>query len=601
LFRAGDAKIDRKALANLLAQIACEVRPELGAHADSASPDPRLEQLRTLLVGREIQIVDRLCDLIEDPQHFAAAIGRALPDALARAAEEDRLSRALAPILENATQNSVRKDPRTLINILYPLIVPAIRKSIGETIDDTFQSLNESLKHSLTWRGLRWRWEAWRTGTSFSEVVLRHTLAYRVEHVFLIDRHRGLLMAHVAANDASSQDPQLVSSMLMAIQDFVRDSFTGTEHQGLDALRFGELRLWSEPGPLATLVAVIRGNPPEGVHHKLQQLLSSIHAQYSDVLEKFDGDSAALGGVEEHLKECLALRQEVPQSELDRGFPWRVAAVGAVLLLGLGFWWLWSRHAQRLWDGYLATLRGEPGIVVTAAGREGGHYVVNGLRDPLASDPKRLALRSGLTASDVIGHWGTYQSFDPQIVLRRLVATIPPPTTISMAVQNGRVVASGSASSAWLAQARSASRQLPAGFVLDLSHVSNLQGPELSRLHESIQACVIHFSYNEPLPAAGQEAVLDELALELEQLFSLSPGTRVALTGHSDATGRGTFNLSLSLARAEAVRALLKRRGVDPDQLSVRAAGPLEPEATEASEEGRSLNRRVSFTVISED
>ena len=58
---------------------------------------------------------------------------------------------------------------------------------------------------------------------------------------------------------------------------------------------------------------------------------------------------------------------------------------------------------------------------------------------------------------------------------------------------------------------------------------------------------------------------------------SLHVITRVTLTGHSDDQGQGTSNLSLSVARAEAVRALLKKRGVDPDLLAVRGAGPLEP------------------------
>jgi outer membrane protein OmpA-like peptidoglycan-associated protein len=76
--------------------------------------------------------------------------------------------------------------------------------------------------------------------------------------------------------------------------------------------------------------------------------------------------------------------------------------------------------------------------------------------------------------------------------------------------------------------------------------------------------------------------------------------TRVTLTGHSDSQGQGTSNLSLSVARAEAVRALLKKRGVDPDLLAVRGAGPLEPleaDTSAASAAARSANRRVSFSI----
>ena len=253
--------------------IAQNVKPDLRDTPTTNVPyvDTRLEQLRALLLGREIEILSRLTAIIEDPEQLATAVGRILPTAFAQASDDTRLGQIMAPALEKATQSSIRSDPRTLVNILYPLIVPAIRKSIGETIDQTFQSLNETLKYSLTWRGLRWRWEAWRTGRSFAEVVLNHTLVYQVEHVFLIHRHTGLLISHVAAENAASQDPQLVSSMLSAIQDFVRDSFSGAEHQGLDTLRLGDLSVWSEPGPFATLVAVIRGKPPEELHETLRQ------------------------------------------------------------------------------------------------------------------------------------------------------------------------------------------------------------------------------------------------------------------------------------------------------------------------------------------
>lgn len=622
----GGPGIDRKALAGILAELARNVEPQFGAGPAGLRPvDPRLGQLRTMLLGQEIEVLSRLSRVVEDPERLALAVGHVLPTAIAQASDA-RLGDVLVPAVEKATQRSIRSDPRTLLNILYPLIVPAIRKSIGETIDETFQSLNESLKHSLTWRGLKWRWEAWRTGTSFAEVVLKHTLVYQVEHVFLIHRHTGLLISHVAAENAASQDPQLVSSMLVAIQDFVRDSFSGAEQQGLDTARLGELWLWSEPGPFATLVAVIRGNPPETLHESLRAVLSRIHDERRHTLESFDGDSSGLADIEANLRQCV-IGQRAPQSG-ERGFPWFVVALG-LLLLGLAGagglrWWQNQRaweHAQevevarqremeaaqqRAWEGYLSQLRAQPGIVITEAGRHESKFVVAGLRDPLAVDPQLLLRRAGIDTAGVDSRWELYQALEPGFVLKRLEASLNPPPTVTLAVEGDHIVAKGSALSTWIERARIAGRMLPAGGPgLDLAQVRDANEGAIGKLREAIRSHAIHFNFNESSPARGQDAVLDQLAAELGELASLASTMRVTarvmLTGNSDDAGNGTFNLSLSLARAEAVRALLKRRGVDPNLLSVRGAGQFEPLEESSSEAARSANRRVSFKVVVEE
>jgi outer membrane protein OmpA-like peptidoglycan-associated protein len=731
----GTSGIDRKALASALLNIARNVQPDCPlASGDGALLDIRLEQLRTLLLGREIDAVSRLTRVIEDPERLAHAVSEVLAPAFAEATSDARLGQVFAPVLEHAAQSSIRKNPRALINILHPLIVPAIRKSIGEMIDDTFQSLNESLKHSLTWRGLKWRWEAWRTGVPFAQVVLNHNLVYQVEHAFLIHRHTGLLICHAAADNAATQDPQLVSSMLSAIQDFVRDSFTGAD-QGLDALRLGEFRLWSEPGPFATLVAVIRGNPPESLHQTLHDVVTRVHNERHQALEDFDGDSSGLTDIEAELTQCVSLRQGAPLSA-RRGLRWLIVLVFVLLLTAGGVWefarwqdagrfddylarlrsspgvvitqverrdgkyevsglrdpladdprplmkhadidparvifhwspyqaldpqivlkrlreWLnpptgvefsidgdrivargaapsaWLERARmaaqmlpqgapsfdfsavrdlneqetQRWNDYLARLRSEPGIVVTGPGQHDGKFWIEGLRDPLAADPQRMLSEAGIGASSVESRWAPYEALNPQIVLRRLQASLNPPATVQMAVEGDRILATGSAPSLWLDRAHLAARMLPAGAPrLDLSEIQDMSGGAFGELRTAIQSRTILFNENESLPAPGQDALLDQLAHDLHELASLSSSvnviTHVTLTGHADAVGTGTFNLSLSLARAEAVRALLKKRGVDPNLLAVRGAGSLEPLSPEASETARSANRRVSFSV----
>ena len=460
-----DSGLDRKMLAGLLLELARNVDPKVGSEPTGIAPfDPRLEQLRFLLLGREIELSRHFSQVLDDPERLATVVSRVLPAAIAQAAARDeRLGQVLAPALGS----SVRRDPDTLVDILHPLIGPAI----GKSIDATFQALNESLKHSLSWRGVKWRWEAWRTGMSFAEVVLKHTLVYRVEHVFLIHRHTGLLIAHAASQDATSQDPQLVSSMLSAIQDFVRDSFA--EQQGLDSLRLGELRVWSEPGPFATLVAVIRGNPPEELHETFRSVLARIHAERPEALENFDGDSSGFADVEAALTDCVQLKQEAPRSA-SKSFAWMLIGAVALALLGMAGIWTYQRwHDGRLWENFLARLRAQPGIVITSTGERDGKWLIAGLRDPLAVDPQLVLRESSIDPDRVIAQWQPYQSLDQQFVLKRAQDALTPPTTVTLAVDGDHIVATGSAPSAWIQHARSASGLLPGVSDVDLSQMRN--------------------------------------------------------------------------------------------------------------------------------
>lgn len=630
--RPPDSGIDREALAGLLVGLARTVEPKTSVPPTGVlAVDPRLEQLRSLLVGHEIEVLGRLREVIEDPERFGVAVGRVLATAVA--SSDARLGEVLAPALEKATASSIRNDPRKLIDILHPVIVPAIRKSVGETIDNTFQSLNESLRQSLTWRGLRWRLEAWRTGKPFAEVVLNHTLVYQVEHVFLIHSHTGLLISHVAAEDAASQDPQLVSSMLTAIQDFVRDSFKGAGQQGVDTLRLGDLRLWCEVGPFAMLVAVIRGNPPEELRESLRNVLSRIHEERRQALESFDGDSSGLADVAAHLTDCTALRQQGARAS-KRGFPWLVFLV-AFLLVGMaggvGLWrWEIAQEQARIsaeiaqeqariraaeaerraaevrrWSDYLDRLRAQPGIVVTETAERDDKFVVAGLRDPLAPDPAAILRESGVDPARVVSRWQPYQALDPVFVLRRLEASLLPPPGVTLSIEGDRIVAVGTATPLWLSRARTAARILPMGGPqLDLSQVQNVTEGVFAKLRQAIQEREVRFNTNESLPAPGQEAVLDQLAGEIKDLTALASTMHVTvqfrLNGHADDTGPGTLNLSLSIARAGAVMALLKKRGVAADLITIGGSGQLDPLDVRNSDTARSVNRRVSVAVAVE-
>jgi outer membrane protein OmpA-like peptidoglycan-associated protein len=70
------------------------------------------------------------------------------------------------------------------------------------------------------------------------------------------------------------------------------------------------------------------------------------------------------------------------------------------------------------------------------------------------------------------------------------------------------------------------------------------------------------------------------------------------VAGHTDSRGPRSRNITLSLQRAEAVRAYLVMKGVPAERIVARGYGPDQPVASNAELAGRAMNRRVELRRI---
>lgn len=75
------------------------------------------------------------------------------------------------------------------------------------------------------------------------------------------------------------------------------------------------------------------------------------------------------------------------------------------------------------------------------------------------------------------------------------------------------------------------------------------------------------------------------------------PNAQIQLDGHTDNTGNPQANQQLSLARANAVKAMLVSDGIDANRISTAGYGQDRPLASNDSAEGRAKNRRTELTV----
>ena len=502
-------------------------------------------RLRELLVGPEQSRLEELQRRLDDRELRTEDLSQVVAEAIALRARRDRgLQQTLNPMIEEAVRISVTRDPAVLANTLFPVIGEAVRKSVAHALRGLVESVNQTLERSLSFEALKWRVEALRTGRTFGEIVLTRSLRYRVEQVFLIHRETGLLLQHVAREDQVIQDSDLVSGMLTAIQDFVRDSFSGTSEHEIETIELGEFNLWVQHGPTTILAAVVSGTPPPELRNVLQRTLEGIEAEHGSSMGSFKGDAAAFGEARPPLEMCLLGRQTRKVAKHSRSF---FVVFATMLLLAIGYLIFLSERSSRRWDHLVEQLRKEPGIVLTGAVHSWGKYDLVGLRDPLSTDPGKLVDTSGINPAKVTSRWEPYVSLDPKFKLTR----------------------------EFLAE-KSALEQAVLRFPLDSAQLSAEQLAKLDDIEVHI------FRLQEYGAAIGQKFTIE-------------------LQGHTDPTGNEAKNDTLSQRRAEAVSKALVSRGVGPNMLRTVAFGSRQPVQRATGAYLTELNRRVIFHVVTDN
>jgi OOP family OmpA-OmpF porin len=399
--------------------------PEAQQNGHGRTED-RFAELKSILVEPERSQLLDLQRRFDDSSGRAEDISRLLPEAIRMRADRDnQLRKALQRTIEEALNLSVKRDPRALAEALFPIFGRALRKAVAAELQSTLHTLDHVLESSFSIRSLTWRLEAVRTGKRYSEIVLMRSLLYRVEQVFLIHRNTGLLLQHAATGGESVRDPEMVSGMLTAIQDFVRDSFmSGAEE--LETVRISDLTLLIAYSPHAILAGAVRGVAPGDLKHVFQDGVESIHASHLKELMNFEGDTSRFADCMPVLERCL-LGQAVQTKRRDKAH-WHsralIAGIPGVLIIAVAGWLTLRGVEQRRWSGYIRSLESHPGIVVTYEGREGERFRIKGLRDPLAADPDALLAASGFSREAVNAKWEAYESLEPRFTNERRYARL---------------------------------------------------------------------------------------------------------------------------------------------------------------------------------
>lgn len=534
-----------------------------------APPDDSsdFDRLKTILFGDErgtLAALDARVDTIDGVQRDLHA---RLPAAIERAqqgAGASRMAKALARPVTEALGSAVDQNRQLIVDILFPVIGPAIRKAIAEALRNLVADLNGAIESSLTPRGIRWRIEAWRSGVPYAEIVLKHTLRYGIDHVFLIERDSGLVLDRESAPRLPDLDADAIAGMLTAIGAFVRDSVGRDGGGTLDAARVGEHLLWVVQGPRANLACFIHGVPPANLHGVLEQRLEAIHAALAD------GHAAADEATKQSLRPDVLMRDASAQAASRRSRSrWPGVVLAVVALAVLAFFY--ARNAREI--AWMADVRRaiepHPGFVVTDMRRLDHTLFVSGLLDPDA-EPLQIPSRADGRQMPVIVRSDGYVSTDDAVVARRARRLLDAPDGVTIRAHEGVLALGGHAPAAWVDRARDRARWV-AGVrrvEFDVAGESDAAASARAAIAEIARAMPdkrIAFT-RETEPSAESAGVLDAIVTDAQRAAALAAAAGVEVrwiaTGTNDEPGSDTTNARVRAARAQWLADALRARGI---------------------------------------
>lgn len=368
---------------------------QTGLHGFPAPREDEFRMLRHLVLGEEQQSLRLMRDQIRYlegvvrgqeelfsarldshatklQQEMGPAAFQWLKSQAASPEQYEEVGRLMSLPLEAGLRSSASENREGLARVLAPVLGPGIRASVAEFFRHFVEQLDSLLRSANLPQRLWWRIQAARRGVPYSEFVLRKTARYAVLLVQLVEKSSGQVLCEVRSQNAPDQPAEFTSQSLLA-----------------NALLRQPLPEWESirlSGQRLSMQLRVLGGGGDTMRSRASSILAACEQLLGD--DQLDElNSTQVENLRDAIEPLVCAQPERHRS------PWLGIVLVLTLLAGLVYWLLssWQRqHRQAL---LLNALRETPGIVVTGVDQSGGQWIVRGLRDPLAPDPRSVVAR----------------------------------------------------------------------------------------------------------------------------------------------------------------------------------------------------------------
>ena len=136
---------------------------------------------------------------------------------------------------------------------------------------------------------------------------------YKIQEMYLIYNDGRMLSSLM--DEEAKVDSDIMSSMLTAINDFVKDSFQTTGNLG--SIDYGENQIILERGEDTILASVVYGEANRDLRSRMSRALTKIEDEFGSKLKSWNGDVDSLSGTVAHLQPIMDISKPVTKEMID--------------------------------------------------------------------------------------------------------------------------------------------------------------------------------------------------------------------------------------------------------------------------------------------
>ncbi len=538
----------------------------------------------------------------QSPEEIAEAIAPEMAFAIERQIrlKQNAISQALGSEMGHAIKTQIELERDAMVDALYPVIGDTIGKYMADVID----AINEKVENTLSPAGMTRKFRARLQGVSEAELILRESMPFTVQAVFLIHKTSGLLIQEAQPTASADRlESEMLAGMLTAIRQFVNDCVTNSEDiSELNEIEYGNSRIILEVAGYCYLAVVINGTPSVSYQRKIQQTLSAIVQEHGERIKAYDGDPETIPEPVQPLLERLLVPDgegEKKQKKFPTALLVLVLGLAGMILIPWGVFWYRQRFANNLESQVASALEATPALSVYA------------LRPEISDETLTLTGRvPSASLREQAGTVAQSQLPDNLQLNNQIIAVNVPPPSEEVAASVQRTAAVWNQQSGVFISARYQDREVRVRGVIPQVSVAE----EISNAFTRIPGVTSVTNTAQLKPEALQRrlyfdrgsanvppAEIDQTIKPIAQFLKANPHLHLKIIGYSDQVGNERIKQEVAIARSQAIKKRLVEQDISPQRLVTSAAIELPPGVTPQSPARESRIVRFSLFMPASD